>query len=86
MYYGYSFVGWILIHCKGYLRNFREFICIIIASRLLNMLSTEPTDINPTPLTHILYAFADVQSDGTIILTDSYADEQVCKPSEADHI
>ena len=50
------------------------------------MLSTEPTDINPTPVTHILYAFADVQSDGTIILTDSYADEQVCKPSEADHI
>ena len=50
------------------------------------MLSTEPTDINPTPLTHILYAFADVQSDGTIILTDSYADKQVCKPSEADHI
>ena len=55
--------------------NFREFICIIIASRLLNMLSTEPTDINPTPLTHILYAFANIQSDGTIILTDSYADE-----------
>ena len=50
------------------------------------MLSTEPTDINPTPLIHILYAFADVQSDGTIILTDSYADEQVCKPSGAGHI
>ena len=50
------------------------------------MLSTEPTDINPTPVTHIFYAFADVQSDGTIILTDSYADKQVCEPSEADHI
>lgn len=44
--------------------------------RKLTSLS-EPTDINPTPLTHILYAFADIQSDGTIVLTDSYADEQV---------
>lgn len=40
----------------------------------------EPTDINPAPLTHILYAFADVSPDtGVISLTDSYADEQVCK-------
>lgn len=38
---------------------------------------TEPTDINTAPLTHIVYSFADVQSDGTIVLTDSYADEQV---------
>ena len=39
----------------------------------------EPTDINPEPLTHILYAFADVSPDtGNITLTDSYADEQVC--------
>ena len=37
----------------------------------------EPTDINVKPLTHILYSFADVRDDGTIILTDSYADEQV---------
>ncbi|KAI0708099.1 glycosyl hydrolases family 18-domain-containing protein [Cerioporus squamosus] len=37
----------------------------------------QPTDINPTPLTHILYSFADVSADsGTISLTDSYADEQ----------
>ena len=41
--------------------------------------SVEPTDIVPAPLTHILYAFADVSADtGTISLTDSYADEQVC--------
>ncbi|THH07640.1 hypothetical protein EW145_g3240 [Phellinidium pouzarii] len=31
----------------------------------------QPADINPTPLSHILYAFADIQSDGTIVLTDS---------------
>ncbi|OCB91528.1 glycoside hydrolase family 18 and carbohydrate-binding module family 5 protein [Sanghuangporus baumii] len=36
----------------------------------------QPTDINVKPLTHILYAFADVRDDGTIFLTDSYADEQ----------
>ncbi|OSD07914.1 carbohydrate-binding module family 5 protein [Trametes coccinea BRFM310] len=37
----------------------------------------QPTDINPTPLTHIIYAFADVSPDtGTISLTDSWADEQ----------
>jgi GH18 family chitinase len=39
----------------------------------------EPTDIVTADLTHILYAFADVQPDtGTIVLTDLYADEQVC--------
>ncbi|KAI0330677.1 hypothetical protein GY45DRAFT_730642 [Cubamyces sp. BRFM 1775] len=37
----------------------------------------QPTDIDPTDLTHILYAFADVSPDtGTISLTDSWADEQ----------
>ncbi|EIN05503.1 hypothetical protein PUNSTDRAFT_122390 [Punctularia strigosozonata HHB-11173 SS5] len=37
----------------------------------------QPTDIVPEDLTHIIYAFADVQPDtGTIVLTDSYADEQ----------
>ncbi|KLO18245.1 hypothetical protein SCHPADRAFT_820108 [Schizopora paradoxa] len=43
----------------------------------------QPTDINPTPLTHILYAFADIQSDGTIVLTDSYADEQKHFPGDS---
>ncbi|KAJ3554530.1 hypothetical protein NM688_g3060 [Phlebia brevispora] len=38
----------------------------------------QPTDINPDPLTLILYAFADVSPDtGNISLTDTYADEQV---------
>ena len=41
-------------------------------------LSEEPTDIIPSNLTHIIYAFADVNpSSGSIFLTDPYADEQV---------
>ncbi|KAI0646214.1 glycosyl hydrolases family 18-domain-containing protein [Trametes meyenii] len=37
----------------------------------------QPTDIDPTDLTHILYSFADVSADtGEIKLTDSWADEQ----------
>ncbi|KAJ3876901.1 glycosyl hydrolases family 18-domain-containing protein [Lentinula edodes] len=37
----------------------------------------QPTDIIPSTLTHILYAFADVSPDtGAISLTDLYADEQ----------
>ncbi|KAI5117053.1 hypothetical protein M0805_005292 [Coniferiporia weirii] len=43
----------------------------------------QPTDINAAPLTHILYAFADIQSDGTIVLTDSYADEQKHFPGDS---
>ena len=38
----------------------------------------EPSDIVPGDLTTILYSFADIQVDtGTVVLTDSYADEQV---------
>ena len=45
----------------------------------LGFSSVEPTDIVPAPLTHILYAFADVSADtGGVALTDSWADEQVC--------
>ncbi|KAL1941619.1 hypothetical protein VTO73DRAFT_7058 [Trametes versicolor] len=37
----------------------------------------QPTDIDPSDLTHILYSFADVSADtGSIFLTDSWADEQ----------
>lgn len=43
----------------------------------------QPTDINVAPLSHILYAFADIQSDGTIVLTDSYADEQKHFPGDS---
>lgn len=44
----------------------------------------QPTDINPGPLTHILYAFADVSPDtGVISLTDSYADEQKHFPGDS---
>ncbi|KAI9438518.1 glycoside hydrolase family 18 protein [Lactarius indigo] len=44
----------------------------------------QPTDIIPSDLTHILYAFADVtQSTGSIFLTDSYADEQKHFPGDS---
>ncbi|KAI0684658.1 glycoside hydrolase superfamily [Cytidiella melzeri] len=44
----------------------------------------QPTDINPAPLTQILYAFADVSPDtGEISLTDSYADEQKHFPGDS---
>ncbi|EGO19000.1 glycoside hydrolase family 18 protein [Serpula lacrymans var. lacrymans S7.9] len=44
----------------------------------------QPTDITPSDLTHILYAFADVSSStGTISLTDSYADEQKHFPGDS---
>ncbi|THG94034.1 hypothetical protein EW026_g7352 [Hermanssonia centrifuga] len=44
----------------------------------------QPTDIVPGPLTHVLYAFADVSPDtGVISLTDSYADEQKHFPGDS---
>ncbi|KAL4248233.1 glycosyl hydrolase 18 family protein [Abortiporus biennis] len=44
----------------------------------------QPTDINPEPLTLILYSFADVSADtGAISLTDSYADEQKHFPGDS---
>ncbi|KAI0261223.1 glycoside hydrolase superfamily [Gloeopeniophorella convolvens] len=44
----------------------------------------QPTDINPSDLTHIIYSFADVtQSTGSIFLTDSYADEQKHFPGDS---
>ncbi|KAJ3974696.1 glycoside hydrolase family 18 protein [Lentinula raphanica] len=44
----------------------------------------QPTDIIPSTLTHILYAFADVSPDtGAISLTDLYADEQKHFPSDS---
>ena len=52
----------------------------------MKFFAIEPTDIVPAPLTHILYAFADVSSDtGAISLTDSYADEQVRSLSNVVH-
>jgi hypothetical protein len=45
---------------------------------MLNPLA-EPTDIVAKDLSTILYSFADVSADsGTISLTDSYADVEVC--------
>ncbi|CAL1711226.1 unnamed protein product [Somion occarium] len=44
----------------------------------------QPTDIDPSTLTQILYAFADVSPDtGSISLTDSYADEQKHFPGDS---
>lgn len=44
----------------------------------------QPTDIVTSTLTHILYAFADVDpSNGTIKLTDLYADEQKHFPGDS---
>ncbi|KAH9026976.1 glycoside hydrolase family 18 protein [Lactarius hengduanensis] len=44
----------------------------------------QPTDIIPSDLTHLLYAFADVTpSTGSIFLTDSYADEQKHFPGDS---
>ncbi|KAH9945514.1 glycoside hydrolase superfamily [Amylocystis lapponica] len=44
----------------------------------------QPTNITPSDLTHILYAFADVSpSTGEISLTDSYADEQKHFPGDS---
>ncbi|KIK95212.1 carbohydrate-binding module family 5 protein [Paxillus rubicundulus Ve08.2h10] len=44
----------------------------------------QPTDIDPSHLTHILYAFADISADtGEIVLTDPYADEQKHFPGDS---
>lgn len=44
----------------------------------------QPTNITPSDLTHILYAFADVSPDtGNISLTDTYADEQKHFPGDS---
>ncbi|KAF9465417.1 glycosyl hydrolases family 18-domain-containing protein [Collybia nuda] len=44
----------------------------------------QPTDIVTSSLTHILYSFADVNpSSGTIVLTDSYADQEKHFPTDS---
>ena len=39
-----------------------------------------PTDIKAASLTHLFYAFANVGSDGTVKLSDTWADEEVNGP------
>jgi GH18 family chitinase len=48
---------------------------------LIYCLVPEPTDIVASTLTHVLYAFADISSNGSIVLTDLFADEQVTTAS-----
>ncbi|OCH89471.1 hypothetical protein OBBRIDRAFT_664377 [Obba rivulosa] len=44
----------------------------------------QPSNVTPSQLTHLLYAFADVSPDtGEIALTDSYADEQKHFPGDS---
>ncbi|KDQ52897.1 carbohydrate-binding module family 5 protein [Jaapia argillacea MUCL 33604] len=44
----------------------------------------QPTNITPSDLTHIIYAFADVDpTSGNISLTDTYADEQKHFPGDS---
>ena len=65
--------------CRGiYGANFREYKRLCTAYGWFSLCLPEPTDINPAPLTHILYSFADTSADtGAIFLTDSYADQEV---------
>jgi chitinase len=43
----------------------------------------QPSNISANDVTTLLYSFADVKSDGTIGLTDSYADEQKHYPGDS---
>ncbi|KAJ7647329.1 glycoside hydrolase [Roridomyces roridus] len=42
-----------------------------------------PPSLIPTDLTHILYAFADIQQDGTVILSDVWADKDIHYPGDS---
>ncbi|VDB95643.1 unnamed protein product [Peniophora sp. CBMAI 1063] len=45
---------------------------------IYSALNFPPTEIDASKLSHIIYSFADAQADsGTVILTDSWADEQI---------
>lgn len=43
----------------------------------------QPTDIPANRLTHLVYCFANIQNDGTVVLSDSYADLQKHYPTDS---
>lgn len=56
-------------------------VSVLSLARTDTSFLAEPTDIVTEDLTTILYSFADIAPDnGTILLTDIYADEQVRLP------
>lgn len=68
------FTNWFVL-CCSYLLTHSSSVDRGIYAR-----NFQPTDIVSSTLTHILYAFADVDpNSGNISLTDVYADEQVCR-------